>query len=134
MSILSLCWFLSVVLSVVGKRTHCNGEHMNSSYWPVWALVPLVWLAIFVVYLFLRRGTGTKEGISAPLPTVTSSPRRVAEDPAVLASLRQNLRLKVGYNEEIIDRLIELERERMPRASLRALMEAAIERWERDNR
>jgi hypothetical protein len=48
--------------------------------------------------------------------------------------LRQNLRLKLGYNEPAIDRLIELERERLPDASLPVLMQAAIERWERDNR
>ena len=56
------------------------------------------------------------------------------EDPAKLAGLRQNLRLKLGYDEAKIDRLIGLERERMPTASTQALMEAAIERWERDNR
>ena len=53
---------------------------------------------------------------------------------AILAALRQNLRLKVGYDEAKIDRLIEFERTRMPNASPQALMQAAIERWERDNR
>jgi hypothetical protein len=82
----------------------------------------LVVLAIVAVYLIQRtRG-----------PSATSKPAR--EDSAKVAGLRQNLRLKLGYDEAKIDRLIELERERMPRASLQALMEAAIERWERDNR
>jgi len=64
-----------------------------------------------------------------------ASPRsRKRENSAVLAGLRQNLRLKVGWDEARIDRLIALERERLPKASLQTLMEAAIERWERDNR
>jgi hypothetical protein len=54
--------------------------------------------------------------------------------PATEATLRQNLRLKLGYNELAIDRLIQLEREKLPDASLQTLMEAAIERWERENR
>ena len=52
----------------------------------------------------------------------------------ILAELRQNLRVKVGWDEARIDRLIDLEREKMPSAPLRRLMESAIERWERDNR
>jgi hypothetical protein len=56
------------------------------------------------------------------------------EDAATLMALRQNLRLKVGYDEEKIDRLIGSERVKMPNASTQALMESAIEHWERDNR
>jgi hypothetical protein len=52
----------------------------------------------------------------------------------VMAELRQNLRIKAGWDEARVDRLIQLERERMPNAPLRQLMESAIERWERDNR
>jgi len=51
-----------------------------------------------------------------------------------LADLRQNLRVKVGYDEARVDRLIEMERQKQPNASLRSLMEAAIEHWERNNR
>jgi hypothetical protein len=50
-----------------------------------------------------------------------------------IASLRQNLRVKVMYDEATIDRLIELEREKTPNASLAQLMRNAIDRWERDN-
>ncbi len=60
--------------------------------------------------------------------------RREAGNASTLAALRQNLRLKVGWDESKIDRLIQLEQERMPKASLQTLMEAAIDRWERDNR
>ena len=82
-----------------------------------------------LVYLRKRR----KPRIFLP-PEFYPTVQREAENPALLASLRQNLRLKVAYDEEKIDRLIDLERQRLPNASLRALMEAAIEKWERDSR
>ena len=50
------------------------------------------------------------------------------------AKLRQNLRVKLAYDESKVDRSIELERERRPDASMRSLLESAIERWERENR
>lgn len=65
-------------------------------------------------------------------PTSDTRQARPVDEP-VLAALRQNLRVKVGYDEAKIDRLIDLERQRLP-GSLRKLMEAAIESWERDNR
>lgn len=52
----------------------------------------------------------------------------------VLASLRRNLRLKVMYDEAKIDRLIDFERRKNPNAREVELMQAAIDRWERDNR
>jgi len=59
----------------------------------------------------------------------------VAIDNASTSSaLRQNLRLKCGFDEGKIDRLIEHERSQNPNASADTLMEAAIERWERENR
>jgi len=67
--------------------------------------------------------------------SLSTEPRQKrTEDAATLMALRHNLRLKVGYDEEKIDRLIGLERVRMPNASTQALMESAIEHWERDNR
>jgi hypothetical protein len=68
--------------------------------------------------------------------TQATTPKAVAlpSDPAAVASLRQNLKLKVGYDEAKIDRLIALEKQKMPNAPLHTLMQAAIERWERDNR
>ena len=48
--------------------------------------------------------------------------------------LRQNLRVKLAYDEAKIDRLIELEREKRPNASLASLLESAIDRFERENR
>jgi len=89
----------------------------------------LIALALGAMYFVMRQ----KRRVSV---TQASSPRvqRQVEDPTVLAGLRQNLRLKVGYNEATIDRLIQLERERLPNATLQTLMEVAIERWERENR
>ena len=52
----------------------------------------------------------------------------------VIERLRRNLRVKVSHNDEQLNRLIESERKRQPEASMRILLEAAIERWERDNR
>ena|ERR1035438_5119993 len=54
-------------------------------------------------------------------------------------TLRQNLRIKVTYDEAKIDRLIQFERDELKRkgereATVEDLMERAIERWERDNR
>lgn len=53
-------------------------------------------------------------------------------------ALRQNLRVKVLYDEAKIDRLIEFERDELKRKGQREktvedLMERAIGRWERDN-
>lgn len=96
-------------------------------YIPPYAIFATVVLIVILVYIALRPklGATTKPvGISGP---------KVA-NPAVIESLRQNLRLKTGYNEPLIDRLIQFERERVPNAPLQTLMESAIERWERDNR
>lgn len=55
-----------------------------------------------------------------------------------VAQLRQNLRVKVFYDEAKIDRLVEFERDERVRkgqkpADLETLLMAAIERWESDN-
>jgi hypothetical protein len=49
-------------------------------------------------------------------------------------SLRQNLRVKFLYNEKKVDEAIDFERQRAPQSSEEELMQAAIARWERDNR
>ncbi len=63
---------------------------------------------------------------SSPSPRCTNIPSSTA--------LRQNLRVKCGFDEAKVDRLIELERSLNPKAFTDTLMEAAIERWERENR
>ena len=47
---------------------------------------------------------------------------------------RQKMRPLTNYNEEVIDRLVAFERERMPHASEEGLHSAALERLLRDNR
>jgi hypothetical protein len=49
-------------------------------------------------------------------------------------TLRQNLRLKVGYDEGKIDQLIVMERELVPSSTEEQALAAAIDRWERNNR
>jgi hypothetical protein len=89
--------------------------------------------AVVVVVLVVKWWLGRKKHrLTLPRPTIHFTPTRtVAEE---IGKLRQNLRIKVGWDEVKIDRLIDLEREIMPNASLQVLMESAIERWERDNR
>jgi len=58
--------------------------------------------------------------------------------PIRVVELRQNLRVKVLYDEAKIDRLVEFERAELARkgqkpADIETLLMAAIERWERDN-
>ena len=55
-----------------------------------------------------------------------------------IAELRQNLRVKVFYDEAKIDRLVDFERGEQARKGqkpedMETLLIAAIERWERDN-
>ncbi len=50
-----------------------------------------------------------------------------------VAALRQNLRVRLLYDEAKIDRLIAAERERSPQDSLAQLMRTANERLDREN-
>lgn len=108
----------------------------------------------FILALYLTWGRGTPQERTqtpGPLnpyrnrpedsPTVehrraTSNSSLIPKPPdvPVLEKLRQNLRLKTLYNEQLIDHLIQIERDRSPNASLQELMEAAIARWEWSSR
>jgi hypothetical protein len=73
------------------------------------------------------------------LPSVQAQPPMPSVYSARREALRQNLRIKVTYDEAKIDRLIEIEgselkRKGQPDATVEDLMERAIERWERENR
>jgi len=54
--------------------------------------------------------------------------------PSRVATLHQNLRVKFQYDEDAIQRAIDFEREKFPAAGEEELLEAAIDRWERQNR
>jgi len=54
--------------------------------------------------------------------------------PPTEENLYQDLFIKVGYDHDIANRLIEYERIRAPQAKRRELIRNAIRRWERDNR
>jgi hypothetical protein len=101
---------------------------------------PGVWIAIGIVagvlatLLILRARRPTPANRVPLTAAMTRSSTPVSSEESEVGDMRQNLRLKVMYDEEKIDRLIEAERRRTPDASLAQLMRGAIERWERDNR
>jgi len=88
----------------------------------------------FVLALYLTWGRMPRR-LESSRARAPESKAQVQEDVAgLIAALRQSLRVKVGWDEAKIDRLIEYERERLGNLPLQTLMAAAIERWERDNR
>ena len=88
----------------------------------------------FVLALYLTWGRTPPKRVLQP-PRVLESKEEIQEDvDGLIAALRQNLRIKVGWDEAKVDRLIAYERERLGNLPLQTLMGAAIERWERDNR
>jgi hypothetical protein len=68
-----------------------------------------------------------------PTPRISLEELIAGGPPTAADDLRQNLRLKFMYDEDKVDRAIQLERERDPGAGVEELMKAAIQRWERDN-
>jgi hypothetical protein len=78
---------------------------------------------------------------AAPQPASSRSTSRPILTPLTAhgEALRQNLRIKVTYDEAKIDRLIDYERSELKRkgereAAVEDLMERAIGRWELENR
>lgn len=94
---------------------------MTNMIWGILGIVAGVVLCL--ILLNLRRSR----------TSVSERPPNRAPDPEI-ETLRQNLRLKVMYDEGKIDRLIEAEKQRTPSASEVDWYRNAIERWERDNR
>ena len=50
------------------------------------------------------------------------------------ADLYNDLLLKVGGDHEVVERLVDYERRLQPEATRTALLEKAVQRWERENR
>jgi hypothetical protein len=65
-----------------------------------------------------------------PAPRVSST----TPQPTSPEAARQRLRPPLNYDEAKIDRLVALERERIPHATEVELLNAAYERWVQDNR
>jgi hypothetical protein len=89
----------------------------------------------FVMALYLTWGRTLPQRVSQSRRIIPESKEQIQEDvDGLIAALRQNLRIKVGWDEAKVDRLIAYERERLGNLPLQTLMGAAIDRWERDNR
>ena len=67
-----------------------------------------------------------------PTPSVPQVP--IQPSNSNIVRLRTNLLVKCLHNEKQVDRLIEFERRLTPIASEEQLLQAAINRWEHDNR
>ena len=98
------------------------------------AIVLVVVIAIVLITSKRKRaGSVNADTIRTLLGAQTPDTDANSSDPAIQA-LRQNLRVKLLYQEDKVDAAIAVERERNPSGTLEELMKAAIERWERDNR
>ena len=99
--------------------------------------LPILAVAALVIVMLRRRmkphPTFAGADTYRKLMGVDTADTKSAGDPEAHV-LRQNLRVKLLYQEDKIDAVIEFERERDPSASTNQLMRAAIARWERDNR
>ncbi len=114
---------------------------MENALWTSLGFVAGVFATLVVISTLRHARTKpvrTDDGTTAPWAVRTddrkAAPWADRADDGEIAELRQNLRLKLMYDEARIDRLIDAERERCPQASLAQLMRTAIGRWERDNR
>lgn len=105
------------------------------------AVIVLVILGLVVAIagVLLMKKTARRLGQTRTAYAVTTTEGCLGEmvpvaNSSQIARLRQDLRVKVLYDEAIIDRLVEFERQRMGGVSEIRAYQAAIERWERDNR
>jgi len=112
------------------------------------AAVGLIVIAAYLFKRMVRRRSdlARKAQVPAASSVEPSAVRRLPQAPppgrsagqtgrsARCEAERQKMRPLTNYNEEVIDRLVALERNRMPHASEEALHSAAHERLVRDNR
>ena len=87
----------------------------------------------------IRRVSETRPPIDVPAPTAPTVRQRHAEVAAhvegvYVLELRANLKQKVLGNETVVERLIQYEQTRNPAGHMELWVQAAIDRWEHDNR
>jgi hypothetical protein len=115
-----------------------NGVLVSVGYVEVdyrWMLTEIAAGEAFVMALYLTWGRTLPQRVSQSRRIIPESKEQIQEDvDGLIAALRQNLRIKVGWDDARVDRLIAYERERLGNLPLQTLMGAAIDRWERDNR
>ena len=74
--------------------------------------------------------------VASPKPTVERNRRDViaSSEATYVLDLRAKLKQKALGNETVVERLIQYERTRNPNGHIELWVQAAIDRWERDNR
>jgi hypothetical protein len=74
--------------------------------------------------------------VASPKPTAERNRRDViaSSEATYVLDLRAKLKQKVLGNETVVERLIQYERTRNPNGHIELWVQAAIDRWERDNR
>lgn len=95
-------------------------------------VVAIVGVVAMLVAATLRVRQPTAAGANRTAGVASSKPSPAGD--AEIARLRQNLRVKVLYDEAKVDRLVAYERQRTPHATELQYYQFAIDRWERDNR
>jgi hypothetical protein len=99
--------------------------------------VTIVVVGVIAVFAFWRKQQRSRPAANAEvfrsLLNVPGQAAPARADPET-EELRQNLRVKLLYQEDKIDQAVAHERERNPGGTSADLMRAAIQRWERDNR
>lgn len=96
---------------------------------PSFVLGLLVGLSIAVILVVMMKRRRNQSSVPARSRIRSSTARRDET-----AALMQNLRVKVLWDDAVAQRLVDHERSLNPTASEREHIQAAIERWERDNR
>ncbi len=106
-------------------------------YFSIGVLVGAAMGAGVVYYILTRKpdkaGTADKEPDDFAR-LMAQKPHDGTDQADQLEELRQNLRLKCMYDDNLVERLIQAERDRTPDAAELDLLRTAVERWERDNK
>lgn len=99
-------------------------------------IIGVVAVVLIVAALWATRKRTPMASPAWPGSSSSAGPgwRRENANPRELEALRKHLRIKALGNNDLVERLVEAERVRMPGASESECYRAAIESWERDNR